>query len=109
MSRELHTHRKVSAALDQQSRRGQPFISELRDRMKDVCLSADAGVIHGGARVDVSSAIEQQPCGVDVAELGGHVQQRRALEQEAAAVSAAAVQFSKSPMGQPCFGIELLR
>src|SRR5687768_15986205 len=77
--------------------------------MEDRRLPADAGSIHCSPRVDVGSSIEQQSCGFYNAELRGHVQQRRALKQEAAGARAAAVQFWKSLVYQPWIGIELLR
>ena len=86
----------------------QSSIVELRDRVENGRLPADAGIVHGRARIDVCAAIEQQPCGFNIAELCGHVQQRRSLKQEAARARAAAVQFRKSPVHQLCIGIELL-
>ena len=109
MSREFHTHREVGATLHQQLRHRQPSIAELCDRVEDGRLPADAGIIHRGARVDVCAAIEQQPCGFDIAELCGHVQQGRSLKQEAAGARAAAVQFRKPPVHQRRIGVELLR
>ena len=68
--------------------------------MENGRLPPDAGIVHGGAPVDVCAAIEQQPCGFNIAELCGHMQQGRSLKQEAAAARAAAVQFRKSPVHQ---------
>jgi hypothetical protein len=76
------------------------LIAELCDRMENGRLPADAGTVHGGARVDVCAAIEQQPCGFNDAELCGHVQQGRSLKQEAAGARAAAIQFRKPPVRQ---------
>src|SRR5688572_32212713 len=77
--------------------------------MEDGSLPADAGSVHGGARVDVCAAIEQQPCGFSNTELRGHMQQGRSLKQEAAGARAAAIQFRKPPVRQRCIRIELFR
>ena len=98
--REFHTHPEVGATLHQESRHRQPSIAELCDRMEDGSLPADAGGVHGGARVDVCAAIEQQPCGFSNTELRGHMQQGRSLKQEAAGAGAAAIQFRKPPVRQ---------
>ena len=72
MSREFHAQSKVGAALDQELRHREPAIAELGDGVENGSLPANAGLVSRGARIDVCSSIQQEPCRVNIAELRGH-------------------------------------
>ena len=96
VTRKFHTNREVRSALQQQLRDRQPSIAELRHRVEDRRLPSDAGFIHGRARIDLRPAIQKQRGGFKIAVLRGHVQQRRAPEDEAARARTAAVEFGEA-------------
>jgi hypothetical protein len=100
VSREFDSQSQVGAALDQELRHREPAIAELGDGVENGRLPANASLVSRGARIDVCSSIQQEPCRVNIAELCGHVQQRRSLKEHAACARAAAVQFRKSSVDQ---------
>jgi hypothetical protein len=55
-------------------------IIELRRRVEDGRLAADAVLIHRRFRIDLRSAIEEKPGGLKVAVFRGNVQERRSSQ-----------------------------
>jgi hypothetical protein len=65
--------------------------------MENGCLPAYARIVHSGVRVDVGAAIEEQLCGVNIAELCGQVQHRSHLSAFGSNASQGAKMIGKSP------------
>ena len=73
VARELYASRDVCAAIQQELRHRQASIVELRHRMENCRLPADAGIIDRRASIDVRPAVEEQGDRCDAAKFRGHV------------------------------------
>ena len=82
--------RSISNCVDRQA-----VIVELRHRMENCRLPADAGVIDCRAGIDVRATVEEQSGRCKVAVFRSHMQQRSSLKQEVAPAGLAAVELGK--------------
>src|SRR5206468_1557268 len=92
---------EVCTPLNQQLRYRQAPIVELRHRMEDGSLPADAGLIDCCAGIDVRATVKKQRDCCGVAVFRSHMQQRSSLKQEAAPTGLAAIEFGETP-GHEC-------
>jgi hypothetical protein len=81
---------------------------ELRDGVKDRCLSPHTGIVQRRSRVDVGTAIEKQIRRFGIAELGGHVQKRRCSQRKKPRAGDTEIEFWKLPVQQGGVGVEKL-
>jgi hypothetical protein len=101
------TNAQIGASLHEQFADFRVDAHEMRQRVKDRSLSADAVGVHVGAGVDISSTIEEQASGVEETVFGGDVEESRAAEGEQAATGLAAIdQFGIATVDQRWVGVK---
>jgi hypothetical protein len=103
--RKLYANREVCITLKQQLRYRQARIVELRHRMEDCSLPADAGLIDCRAGIDVRGTVEEQRDRREVAVLRSHVQERSSRKRKVAPAGLAAIEFGETPIRECGIGV----
>ena len=103
MTGKFHANRQVCSAFEQQLCYRKTPIPKLGHGVEDWGLPTDGSFINRRAHINVRPAIQKEPGRFRISELRSHVQQCRALQQQATAGCAATVKFRESPRSRSNF------
>jgi hypothetical protein len=92
----FHANCEICTAFNQQLRYRQAVILELRHRMEDCRLPADARLIDCCAGIHVGPTVEEQSDRCKVAVFRSHMQKRSSLKQEETSAGLAAIEFRET-------------